>query len=183
MLGFAARGLLNATVKRGPAASGWVWPTLAGRSSAIATAPHSGPYQPRYSLSKSPRASPSPRRYIRLAPCFSSWLSISMGIAWYVAAQSRLPQPNTLYSTPAKASAGSAGSWSHWQNLAALSGGWPLYEAVTTITPASLGSEPTCSSSAPTVASKPRSVASWAILRASDSAVPRFEPYSTSSGI
>ena len=47
-------------------------------------------------------------------------------------------------------------------------------------TPPSFGSAPTWSSSAPTVATNPRLVASSAMAWAKPSAVPRLEPYSTS---
>ena len=100
-----------------------------------------------------------------------------------MADQSRLPQPKTLYSTPAKASEGKAGSRSSWQNFAALSGGWPLYEAVTMMAAPCLGSASACSSSAPTVAAKPRLRASSAMRCAMPSAVPRLEPNNTSSGV
>ena len=63
---------------------------------------------------------------MRVAPWVSSWVSISFGIPWYVAAQSVLPQPNTVYRSPLQASGDVAGSCSHSQKLIALSGGWPL---------------------------------------------------------
>src|SRR6266436_6983086 len=56
-------------------------------------------------------------------------------------------------------------------------------DATTPTPPSFFGSEPTWSSSDPTVATNPRLVASSAMVWARPSAVPRLEPYSTSSGI
>ena len=58
---------------------------------------HSVSCQLRYAASKSPRASPAPRGWMRVAPCCSSPASSWVGTAWYVVAHSVLPQPKTVY--------------------------------------------------------------------------------------
>src|SRR6478672_10186907 len=100
-------------------------------------------------------------------------------MAWYVAAHSVLPHPNTVYDTPFAASG--AAPEIQRQKAAALSGGVPLYDAVTMTNAPPTGRSSTWSSRAPTVTSKPRSVPSWASRVARDSAVPRLEPKSTVS--
>ena len=86
-----------------------------------------------------------------------------------------------MYDTPCAASGAALAI--QRQNAAALSGGVPLYDAVTTTNAPPVGRSSTWSSSAPTVTSKPRSVPSSASRAARDSAVPRLEPNSTVSRV
>src|ERR1700724_1754550 len=68
-------------------------------------------------------------------------------------------------------------------NCVALSGGAPLYDAQKIRTPPCSGNLPTKSSSGANLVAKPLTSARSATRVASSSAVPRFDPYSTSSGV
>lgn len=68
-------------------------------------------------------ASPSPRVRIRVPPRAAKVASQSVGIRWYVEAQSRLPHPKTANLTPVRAWPSS--DVSHSTKCAALSAGCP----------------------------------------------------------
>src|SRR3954464_8870490 len=125
--GFVSWRLASEGNRRGPAAG--AAPTSLGKPSAAARSCQRPVCQARYWASKSPAAFPSPRGRARCPPCASSCASRSVGTAWYVAAHSVLPHPNTVYVTPSAAPG--AALLIHRQNSAALSGGVPLYEEQT----------------------------------------------------
>src|SRR5256885_5119328 len=105
---------------------------------------------------------------------------MNLGNSWKVAAQSRSPQPNTAYCTPAS---DADVDDSHSLKRRALSGGVPLYVDVVISRTPSCGRSSTRSSRGATVDAKPRASASPASWSATSSAVPKLEPYSTSSGV